>query len=61
MALKTVQCYGNASSLKQRSALKAIHTLNPPKIISASLGASLGVVVHPFDALARSARPHVEC
>ena len=30
MALKTLQCCGNASSLEQRSTLSAIHTLNPP-------------------------------
>ena len=31
MALKTIQCCGNASSPEQRSALRAINTLNPPK------------------------------
>jgi hypothetical protein len=30
MALKTLQCCGNASLPEQRSALRAIHTLNPP-------------------------------
>jgi hypothetical protein len=28
MALKTLQCCGDASSLEQRSAFRAIHTLN---------------------------------
>ena len=31
MALKTLQCCGNSSSPEQRSALRALHTLNPPK------------------------------
>jgi hypothetical protein len=31
MALKILRCYGDASSLEQRSALRAIHTLTPPK------------------------------
>jgi hypothetical protein len=31
MALKTLQCCGNASSSEQRSALRGIHTLNPPQ------------------------------
>ncbi len=31
MALKTLQCCGNSSSPEQRSALRAINTLNPPK------------------------------
>ncbi len=31
MALKTLQCCGNASLLEQRSTLRAIHTLNPPQ------------------------------
>jgi hypothetical protein len=30
MALKILQYCGNSSSPKQRSALRAIHTLNPP-------------------------------
>jgi hypothetical protein len=30
MALKTLRCCGNASSPEQRSALRAINTLNPP-------------------------------
>jgi hypothetical protein len=30
MALKTLQCHGNASSPEQRSTLRVIHTLNPP-------------------------------
>ena len=37
-ALKTLRCYGDASSPKQRSALRAIHPLNTPKIISAYSG-----------------------
>jgi hypothetical protein len=37
-ALKTLRCYGDASSPKQRSALRAIHPLNTPKIISACSG-----------------------
>jgi hypothetical protein len=31
MALKTLQCCGDSSSLEQRSALRAINTLNPLK------------------------------
>jgi hypothetical protein len=31
MALKTLQCCGDASSLGQRSALRAIHTINSPQ------------------------------
>ncbi len=31
MALKTLRCCGDSSSLEQRSALRAINTLNPPK------------------------------
>ncbi len=31
MALKTLQSCGDASLPEQRSALRAIHTLNPPK------------------------------
>ncbi len=31
MALKTLRCCGNSSSPEQRSALRAINTLNPPK------------------------------
>jgi hypothetical protein len=30
MALKTLRCCGDASLPEQRSALRAIHTLNPP-------------------------------
>ncbi len=30
MALKTLQCCGDASLLEQRSTLRAINTLNPP-------------------------------
>jgi hypothetical protein len=55
MALKTLQCCGDASSPKQRSTLRGVHTLNPPKTTSAILG----VVAHPLEALAWSARPHV--
>jgi hypothetical protein len=40
-ALKTLLCYGDASSPKQRSALRAIHPLNTPKIISACSGGRL--------------------
>jgi hypothetical protein len=38
MALKTLQCCGDASSPEQRSALKAIHTLNPPQKCIRKLG-----------------------
>ncbi len=38
MALKTLQCCGNSSLSEQRSTLRAIITLKPPKITSASLG-----------------------
>jgi hypothetical protein len=38
MALKTLQCCGNASSPEQRSALRAINTLNPPKKYIRKLG-----------------------
>jgi hypothetical protein len=31
MALKTLQCCGDASLPEQRSTLRALHTLNPPK------------------------------
>ncbi len=38
MALKTLQCCGNSSSPKQRSALGAINTLNPPQNYICKLG-----------------------
>ena len=38
MALKTVRCCNNASLPEQRSALRAIHPLTPPKIITACSG-----------------------
>ncbi len=38
MALKTLRCCGDASLPEQRSTLRAIHTLDPPKNTSASLG-----------------------
>ncbi len=38
MALKTLRCCGNSSSLEQRSALRAINTLNPPKEYICKLG-----------------------
>ncbi len=38
MALKTLQCCGNASLPEQRRALRGVYTLNPPKTISAILG-----------------------
>jgi hypothetical protein len=31
MALKTLRCCGDSSSPEQRSTLRAINTLNPPK------------------------------
>ena len=55
MALKTLQCCGDASLLEQRSALRAIHTLDPPKLHPLAWG----VVAHPFGVLARSTRPHL--
>ena len=39
-ALKTLWCYGDASSPKQRSTLRAKHPLNTPKIISTCSGDS---------------------
>ena len=36
MALITLRCYGDASSPERKSALRAIHPLNTPTIISAS-------------------------
>ncbi len=38
MALKTLQCCGDSSSPEQRSALRAINTLNPPKEYIRKLG-----------------------
>jgi hypothetical protein len=38
MALKTLQCCGDASLPEQRSALKAVNTLNPPKKYICKLG-----------------------
>jgi hypothetical protein len=38
MTLKTLRCCGNSSSPKQRSALRAINTLNPPKNYICKLG-----------------------
>jgi len=38
MALIILRCYGDASFLEQRSALRAIHPLNTPNIISACSG-----------------------
>jgi hypothetical protein len=38
MALKTLRCCGNASFPEQRSALRAIHTLNPPQKYIRKLG-----------------------
>ena len=38
IALKTLQCWGNASLPEQRSILRATHHLNPPPNISACLG-----------------------
>jgi hypothetical protein len=38
MALKTLRCCGDSSSPEQRSALRAINTLNPPKEYIRKLG-----------------------
>ncbi len=38
MALKTLQCCGDSSLLEQRSTLRAINTLNPPKEYIRKLG-----------------------
>jgi hypothetical protein len=43
MALKTLRCCGNSSSLEQRSALRAINTLNPPKEYIHKLGGLLSI------------------
>jgi hypothetical protein len=41
MALKTLQCCSDESLPEQRSALRAIHTLNPPKKYICKLGGLL--------------------
>jgi hypothetical protein len=51
MALKTLQCCGDASLPEQRSALRAKHTLNPPPPIHPQ---AQRVVTHPFDASAQA-------
>jgi hypothetical protein len=51
MALNILQCCGNSSSSGQKSALRAIHTLNPPPKIHPL---AWGVVAYPFVALAWS-------
>jgi hypothetical protein len=38
VALKTLRCCGDSSSPEQRSTLRGIHTLNPPKTTSAISG-----------------------
>jgi hypothetical protein len=38
MALKTLQCFGNSSLPEQRSTLRAINNLNPPKKYIPKLG-----------------------
>ena len=43
MALKTLRCCGNASLPEQRSALRAIHTLNPPPKYIRKLGGLLPI------------------
>ncbi len=43
MALKTLQCCGVSSLLEQRSALRAINTLNPPKECICKLGGLLPI------------------
>jgi hypothetical protein len=43
MALKTLQYCGNSSSPEQRSALRAINTLNPPKEYIRKLGGLLPI------------------
>jgi hypothetical protein len=43
MALKTLRCCGDASSPEQRSALRAIHTLNPPPKYIHKLGGLLPI------------------
>ncbi len=56
-ALKTLRCYGDASSPKQRSALRAIHPHNAPKLYPLAWG----VITHLSDASAWGAMPHVGC
>ncbi len=43
MALKTLRCCGDSSSPEQRSALRAINTLNPPKEYIRKLGGLLPI------------------
>jgi hypothetical protein len=43
MALKILQCCGNASLPEQRSTLRGIHTLNPPKTNIRYLGGLLPI------------------
>jgi hypothetical protein len=43
MVLKTLRCCGNSSSPEQRSALRAINTLNPPKKYIRKLGRLLSI------------------
>jgi hypothetical protein len=56
MALKAPYCSGNDASPQNWSVLRAIHTLNSPKKI---YPLAWGVVAHPFNNLAWSAKPHV--
>ncbi len=57
MALKVLLCSGNDALSQLWSVLRAIHTLNIPKIISTCL---VGCQ-HLLDTSERSARPHVGC
>jgi hypothetical protein len=43
MALKTLRCCGDSSLPEQRSALRAINTLNPPKNYIRKLGGLLPI------------------
>jgi hypothetical protein len=43
MALKTLRCCGDSSSPEQRSALRAVNTLNPPKEYIGKLGELLPI------------------
>jgi hypothetical protein len=43
VVLKTLQCCGDSSSPEQRSALRAINTLNPPKNYIRKLGGLLPI------------------
>jgi hypothetical protein len=43
MALKTLRCCGDSSSPEQKSALRAINTLNPPKEYIRKLGGLLPI------------------